>query len=167
MRVFNDRDACPAGAVVTEGVCPGVVQLSNEAWYDPVEPGTMGSLERHGNANVLTLDKGTSKLAQGPRALPALVDIESYDGKAPLISVFSPPPMIDPKASCATAQVAKFWASSNLGFGSKPGLCRHRQSGQLLGVKRKERVEKQTLPLEGRLSWVDRSYQWLGPDFAS
>ncbi len=99
VRVFNDRGACLAGAVVTEAMRPGVVQLSNGAWYDPVEPGTMGSLERHGNANVLTLDKGTSKLAQGPSALTALVQIEKYDGKAPPISVFSPPRMVGPKAS--------------------------------------------------------------------
>jgi biotin/methionine sulfoxide reductase len=40
------------------------VQLSTGAWFDPLDPAAIGSLDKHGNPNVLTLDKGTSKLAQ-------------------------------------------------------------------------------------------------------
>ncbi|MEX2644058.1 MAG: molybdopterin-dependent oxidoreductase [Acetobacterales bacterium] len=76
IRVFNQRGACLAGAVVTDGVMPGVIQLSSGAWFDPAEPGRPGSLERHGNPNVLTLDAGTSRLGQGPTSLTALVEIE-------------------------------------------------------------------------------------------
>ena len=38
VRVFNDRGQCLAGAVVTDGVLTGVVQMSTGAWYDPVDP---------------------------------------------------------------------------------------------------------------------------------
>ncbi|MEQ8247062.1 MAG: molybdopterin guanine dinucleotide-containing S/N-oxide reductase [Alphaproteobacteria bacterium] len=91
VRVFNDRGACLAGAVVTDGVQASVVQLPTGAWYDPVEP---GGLEAHGNPNVLTMDKGTSKLAQGPSAHSALVQIEKFDGTPPPVRVFTPPPMV-------------------------------------------------------------------------
>ena len=45
-------------------------------------PATPAALDRHGNPNVLTLDKGTSRLAQGPIAQTALVELERYDGAA-------------------------------------------------------------------------------------
>ncbi|MCH7478641.1 MAG: Asp-tRNA(Asn)/Glu-tRNA(Gln) amidotransferase GatCAB subunit C, partial [SAR324 cluster bacterium] len=89
----NGRGALLAGAVVTERVRPGVVQLSTGAWYDPAEPGVVGSLEKHGNPNVLTLDKGTSKLGQGPIAHSALVEIARYEGEPPEVTAFRPPPM--------------------------------------------------------------------------
>ena len=37
VRVFNDRGATLAGAVVTDRVRPGVVVLPTGAWYDPAE----------------------------------------------------------------------------------------------------------------------------------
>jgi biotin/methionine sulfoxide reductase len=40
---------------------------------------------------VLTLDIGTSPLAQGASALTALVEIERWDAPAPAVRVFSPP----------------------------------------------------------------------------
>jgi len=91
VRVFNDRGACLAGAVLDDAVMQGVAQLATGAWYDPVEPGAIGSLDRHGNANLLTLDKGTSRLAQGPIAQTALVEIERFADAAPEITVFDPP----------------------------------------------------------------------------
>jgi len=94
VRVFNDRGACLAGAVVTDALMPGVVQLSTGAWFDPAEPGNAGSLELHGNPNVLTLDKGTSKLAQGPSAQSALVEVERFEGTVPPVTVFVPPPVV-------------------------------------------------------------------------
>ena len=68
VRVFNGRGQVLAGARVTDALRPGVIQLPTGAWYDPAEPGDLGSLDKHGNANVLTQDVGTSKLAQGPSA---------------------------------------------------------------------------------------------------
>ena len=90
-RVFNDRGALLAGAVVTDDVRPGVIQISTGAWYDPIEPGTIGSLDKHGNPNVLTLDKGTSCLAQGPSAQTTLVQVEKFAGEPPPVSAFTPP----------------------------------------------------------------------------
>ncbi len=91
VRVFNDRGACLAGVVLTEQVRPGVVQLSTGAWYDPKDPGTLGSLDLHGNPNLLTLDKGCSKLSQGPSAQSTLVDVELYSGPEVEVRVFRPP----------------------------------------------------------------------------
>src|SRR3984893_14926248 len=35
VRLYNDRGACLAGAVLSEALRPGVVQLATGAWYDP------------------------------------------------------------------------------------------------------------------------------------
>jgi biotin/methionine sulfoxide reductase len=91
VRVFNDRGAILAGAVLTDDIRPGVIQISTGAWYDPLEPGTIGSLDKHGNPNVLTLDKGTSRLAQGPSAQTTLVQVEKFDGDSPPVSAFNSP----------------------------------------------------------------------------
>jgi len=99
IRVFNDRGACLAGAVISDAVRPGVIQLSTGAWYDPSDPSSSGSLEVHGNPNVLTADRGTSRLAQGPSAHSALVQVERYDGPLPAVTVMTAPavhPFLDP-----------------------------------------------------------------------
>ena len=93
VRIFNDRGACLAGARITDDVREGVIELSTGAWYDPLEPGTPGTLCVHGNPNVLTRDIGTSKLAQGPSAHTALVEVERFTGILPEIRVFEPPPI--------------------------------------------------------------------------
>lgn len=61
VRVFNGRGACLTGATVTDAVRPGVVQLAAGAWFDPLDGGT----DNRGNPNVLTYDRGTSRLGQG------------------------------------------------------------------------------------------------------
>ena len=91
VRIHNGRGACLAGAVVTDTIRPGVVQLATGAWFDPLDPAEIGSLDKHGNPNVLTLDKGTSKLAQCSSAQTALVEVERFAGQAPPITVFTPP----------------------------------------------------------------------------
>ncbi|WP_201838480.1 molybdopterin dinucleotide binding domain-containing protein [Microvirga zambiensis] len=94
VRVFNDRGACLAGVSVSNDVRPGVVQLSTGAWFDPLEPGMPGSLDKHGNPNVLTPDRGTSALAQGPSAHSCLVEVQAYDGSAPPVTSYQPPPFL-------------------------------------------------------------------------
>ncbi|MSO64746.1 MAG: molybdopterin guanine dinucleotide-containing S/N-oxide reductase [Alphaproteobacteria bacterium] len=94
VRVFNDRGACLAGAVVTTAVRRRVAMFNTGAWFDPVEPGKPGSLDAHGNANVLTQDRGTSKLAQGPSAQSCLVEVEKFRGVVPPVNAFKPPPII-------------------------------------------------------------------------
>jgi biotin/methionine sulfoxide reductase len=91
IRVYNDRGAALAGAVVTDDVMAGVIQFQTGAWYDPAEPGVPGSLDRHGNPNTLTRDRGTSKLAQGPSAQSALVQVERHTGPLPEVGVAKPP----------------------------------------------------------------------------
>jgi biotin/methionine sulfoxide reductase len=91
VRIYNDRGHVLAGAVLSDDVRPGVIRLSTGAWYDPAEPGNPGSLDKHGNPNVLTPDRGTSRLAQGPIAHSALVEVELYTGEAPPVTAFDPP----------------------------------------------------------------------------
>ncbi len=94
VRVFNDRGACLAGAVISDRVRAGVVVLPTGAWFDPLERDERPSLEVHGNPNVLTRDVGTSTLAQGTSAHSCLVDIERFDEPLPPITVFSPPDIV-------------------------------------------------------------------------
>jgi biotin/methionine sulfoxide reductase len=96
VRVFNERGACLAGAVLDPGLRRSVVQLATGAWWDPVVPGDPTALDRHGNPNVLTLDKGTSRLAQGPSAQTALVQLERFDGPLPPVTAYAPPELITP-----------------------------------------------------------------------
>ena len=91
VRVFNDRGACLAGARISDQVMPGVVQLSTGAWYDPQVPGSPGSLDKHGNPNLLAPDRGTSNLAQGCSANSCLVEVELFDGELPGISCYDAP----------------------------------------------------------------------------
>ena len=94
VRVFNQRGSCLAAAKVSTIVRAGVAELPTGAWYDPLEPGVTGTICKHGNPNVLTPDKGTSKLAQGPSAHSCLVQIERSDEALPPITAFVPPEVI-------------------------------------------------------------------------
>jgi len=80
VRVWNDRGAILAGAVVTERVQPDHIRLSYGSWYEPEEPGEIGTLGLDGNANVLTQDTHTSSLAQACQGKSQLVNIEKYGG---------------------------------------------------------------------------------------
>ncbi|MBM3224303.1 MAG: molybdopterin guanine dinucleotide-containing S/N-oxide reductase [Candidatus Tectomicrobia bacterium] len=94
VRVYNARGACLAGAVVTEAIRPGVVQLATGAWFDPLDPAAPGSLDKHGNPNVLTLDKGTSKLGQCSSAQTVLVEVARVTETPPALSIFTPPAVL-------------------------------------------------------------------------
>ena len=94
VRLFNDRGACLAGVRISPDVRPGVVALPTGAWFDPQDNGASApSLERHGNPNALTLDKGTSRLGQGSSAHSTLVEVERFDAEAPAVLAHEPPPM--------------------------------------------------------------------------
>ena len=96
VRVFNDRGACLASAVLSEDIRRGVVRLPTGAWYDPEVRGEPGALCKHGNPNVLTPDKGTSRLAQGPIAHTCLVEVERFEGDPPAVTAFDPPEIVWP-----------------------------------------------------------------------
>jgi biotin/methionine sulfoxide reductase len=91
VRLYNDRGACLAGAVLSEALRPGVVQLSTGAWYDPEDPAAEAPLCVHGNPNVLTPDIGTSLLAQGCSGQLTVVEIERFERPLPPIKCFDPP----------------------------------------------------------------------------
>jgi len=90
VRIFNGRGACLAGAVITDTVSPGVAKLSCGAWYDPANTED-GALCAHGNANMLTHDRGTSKLSQGPSSGTNMVEIELWTDAPPPLRVTEPP----------------------------------------------------------------------------
>jgi biotin/methionine sulfoxide reductase len=87
IRLRSARGACLAGAVISEDVAEGVVQMSTGAWLDLDADG----VDRHGNVNVLTLDKPTSRLAQGPTAHTTIVFAEPFEGEAPPVRAYQPP----------------------------------------------------------------------------
>ena len=98
VRVFNERGAFLAGLVVVDHLRPGVAQISTGAWFDPAEGGRPGSLEKHGNPNVVTLDRGTSQLAQSTVVQTVLVQVEKCDSPPP-VTAFDPP-QLAARSSC-------------------------------------------------------------------
>jgi biotin/methionine sulfoxide reductase len=95
VRIFNDRGACLAGAVLSSDIRQGVAILPTGAWYDPEFLGVIGSLDVHGNPNILTQDTGTSKLSQGPSAQNCLVEVEKMIGCPPPIKIHTPPSILN------------------------------------------------------------------------
>ena len=98
VRLYNDRGSCLAAVILDQDLLPGVAQLSTGAWYDPVSTGPDDPmpLEVHGNPNVLTGDRGTSRLAQGPSAQSCLVEVERFTGDLPPVRAFQPPQFVRP-----------------------------------------------------------------------
>ncbi len=91
VRLFNNRGACLAAAVVSADVRPGVAQLATGAWYDPDAPDEDNPLCVHGNPNVLTRDIGTSRLAQDCSGQLTCIQLERFTGNLPPIRAFDPP----------------------------------------------------------------------------
>jgi biotin/methionine sulfoxide reductase len=96
VRVFNDRGACLATAVVTNDIMAGACRISTGAWYDP-DMGT--GLDKHGNPNVLTNDVPASSLSQGCAAQSCLVEIERYEGEPLSVTAYRLPFFIQRKTS--------------------------------------------------------------------
>lgn len=88
--LHNERGSCLAGAVITQEVRESVVFLWTGAWYDP-DFTEADHRDRHGNPNVLTHDRRTSSLSQGPAAQSALVEVQKFIGVVPPVSAFDPP----------------------------------------------------------------------------
>jgi biotin/methionine sulfoxide reductase len=86
VRIHNVRGACFAALHVSDDIRPGVIQIATGAWFDP-----QGETCRHGNPNVLTLDKGTSRLGQGPIAHSCLVSVEAAESYISEVEAFEPP----------------------------------------------------------------------------
>jgi biotin/methionine sulfoxide reductase len=90
VRIWNDRGACLAGAVLSDRIAQGVIKLSTGAWFDP-QSWEQPQLEKHGNPNILTADIGASELSQGCAAQTCLVELEKFTGPVPEISAFELP----------------------------------------------------------------------------
>jgi biotin/methionine sulfoxide reductase len=87
VELFNERGRCLAGAIVTDDIMPGVARLATGAWWDRTADG----LDRNGNPNNLTLDRGASSFSQGCSAQTCLVQAMRYRGDAPPIGTYEPP----------------------------------------------------------------------------
>ena len=74
----------------------GVVRIQEGAWYGPTGP-EIGALDTYGDPNTLTLDIGTSSLAQATSANTCLVQIEKFVGTAPAVTSFGGPIEVDPQ----------------------------------------------------------------------
>jgi len=98
IRVYNGRGSVLVSVLVTDRVRAQVVRLPEGGWYDPTDPGLPGSLDKEGSANALTLDIGTSKLAQGNISHTALVQVEKYAAAiAPEVTAYAPPRVTNSK----------------------------------------------------------------------
>ncbi|TVS06452.1 MAG: trimethylamine-N-oxide reductase TorA, partial [Rhodobacteraceae bacterium] len=91
VRVFNHRGQTLAGAIVTDATRPGVIRLNEGGWFDPVDASAEDALCAHGDANMLTRDVPTSRLANGNSGHSCLADVEKFTGDLPPVTVFEAP----------------------------------------------------------------------------
>ncbi|SUB73923.1 Trimethylamine-N-oxide reductase 2 precursor [Pluralibacter gergoviae] len=89
MRVWNARGQVLAGAVVSDGIRPGVICLHEGAWPDLDREA--GGICKNGAVNVLTKDLPSSKLGNGCAGNTALAWLEKYSGPALPVTAFDPP----------------------------------------------------------------------------
>ncbi len=94
VEIYNERGSCYAVAKFDEKLREGVVQMSTGAWYDPVDGLIENAPCKNGNPNVLTPDKGTSKLGQGPIAHSCLVEIRTVTTNLDPVTAYQPPVII-------------------------------------------------------------------------
>lgn len=85
--VSNDRGSLLAGAVATDKVRKDVVLIRHGGWFEPQKQADGTTLDVHGNANTLTMDVPTSKLACGNVASSGLVEVEKFGGDLPPVTI--------------------------------------------------------------------------------
>ncbi len=90
VRVLNSRGQLLAGARVSEDYPPGVIRIHEGAWYGP-EDASIGALDTYGDPNTLTMDVGSSKLAQATSANTCLAEVEKFEGPVPSVTSFGGP----------------------------------------------------------------------------
>ncbi|MFM2589395.1 trimethylamine-N-oxide reductase TorA [Vibrio sp. TBV020] len=90
VRVFNDRGQLLAGAVLTDSYPRGVIRIEEGAWYGPLNE-KEGAICTYGDPNTLTMDIGSSELAQATSANTCIVDFEKFTGKVPPVTSFGGP----------------------------------------------------------------------------
>ncbi|URN02920.1 hypothetical protein LUW74_05885 [Actinomadura madurae] len=97
--ITSAQGSCLAGAVLTPDIRKGCVQLSTGAWYAPLDPSDADSPCGHGNVNTLTVDRGTSRLAQGCTGQLVSVEVRLHKGPAPSVPAHAPPRGAEPSPS--------------------------------------------------------------------
>ncbi|MBY7908444.1 trimethylamine-N-oxide reductase TorA [Vibrio fluvialis] len=90
VRVFNGRGQLLAGAVLSDSYPRGVIRIEEGAWYGPLSE-KEGAICTYGDPNTLTLDLGTSELAQATSANTCIVDFEKFTDKVPPVTSFGGP----------------------------------------------------------------------------
>lgn len=91
VKVFNTRGALLAGAKLSDAIRPSVVQMSTGAWYDLENTANAQSLDKHGNANILTKDRGSSRMGKGCTVQSFRVGMEKFEGRLPTVTAWEPP----------------------------------------------------------------------------
>ncbi|WP_250162623.1 hypothetical protein [Psychrobacter sp. WY6] len=86
-------------AVISDNFPPGIIRIQR-VWYAPTGP-EIGALDTYGDPNTLTIDIGTSSLAQAPSANTCIVEMEKFVGKAPAVTAFGGPKYVNPDGSIA------------------------------------------------------------------
>jgi trimethylamine-N-oxide reductase (cytochrome c) len=83
VRLYNDRGAVLAAAVVTDRVRPGVVHsYGSSAKYEPVDPDDPASPDRGGCVAILTPGRMLSKHVAGMASNSCLIEVAKWVGTA-------------------------------------------------------------------------------------
>lgn len=90
VRVYNDRGQAIVGAAISDNFPTGIVRLQEGAWYSPLDE-QIGAIDTYGDPNTMTLDIGSSSLAQAVSANTCLVNVEKFVGNAPEPNGFTGP----------------------------------------------------------------------------
>ncbi|UUM29710.1 trimethylamine-N-oxide reductase TorA [Vibrio japonicus] len=90
VRVYNDRGQLLAGAVLTDSYPRGVIRIEEGAWYGPLNE-KEGAICTYGDPNTLTMDIGSSELAQATSANTCIVEFEKFTGNVPPVTSFGGP----------------------------------------------------------------------------
>ncbi|WP_321504470.1 trimethylamine-N-oxide reductase TorA [Breoghania sp.] len=91
VRVFNGRGQILVGAKISDDIRRNVIEVQEGAWYDPLDVYDPKTICKYGDPNVLSIDIGTSRLAQATSACTCMVQFEKYTGDVPEVTVFSQP----------------------------------------------------------------------------
>ncbi|HKS35346.1 MAG TPA: molybdopterin guanine dinucleotide-containing S/N-oxide reductase [Enterobacteriaceae bacterium] len=89
VRVWNGRGHVLAGAVVTDGIRPGVICIHEGGWPDLDL--TANGICKNGAVNVLTKDLPSSRLGNGCAGNTAVAWLEKYTGPTLTLTAFDPP----------------------------------------------------------------------------
>ncbi|HDX9299332.1 TPA: molybdopterin-dependent oxidoreductase [Escherichia coli] len=89
VRLWNSRGQILAGAVISEGIKPGVICIHEGAWPDLDL--TADGICKNGAVNVLTKDLPSSRLGNGCAGNTALAWLEKYNGPELTLTAFEPP----------------------------------------------------------------------------